>query len=84
MSHLIPRSNKSQKKKSVQVSEGACAECEAVEVALCGIVGSHLTLRSGGAQVGACLDLSGRINWLFRAFTLPHGFPEQLSLQRMV
>lgn len=81
MSHLIPRSNKSQKKKSVQVSEGACTECEAV---LCGIVGSHLTLRSGGAQVGACLDLSGRINWLLRAFTPPHGFPEQLSLQLMV
>lgn len=84
MSHLIPRSNKSQKKKSVQVSEGACTEYQAVEAAVYGIVGSRLTSRSGGAQVGACLDLSGRINWLLGVFTLLHGFPGQLSLQLVV
>lgn len=80
MSHLIPRSNKSQKKKSVELSEEARAEYQAMEAAVCGTVGSHLTLRSGGAQVRACLDLSGRINWLLGAFTPPHGFPGQLSL----
>lgn len=41
-----------------------------MEAAECGIVGSLLTLRSSGAQVSACLDLSGRINWLLRALTL--------------